>query len=312
MVQSAFNEIDEIINKIKFLAWSKSPPLWYLTTFKLQNALKLKDMGKFTPENVDHLYNVASEEEWQKVRIVCRITGRIYEIIKPLYEAKTKTANLFLPLLLEIHTCILQESATCSNQFVKDLGDKMLQVYTLYWDEMYSMLSITAFLDPRFKMELIKLKCKEKYAEVCGNLRKIYDSYSLQYDENEYVLSDSDTYFAEEDLKLVQEYNSEMSSVNDQSEKSDFDMYLEEPIVTEPDMENFSVLSWWKENSLKYPKLSLMARDLLSVSMSPGNGNELFYTEPRRVDSTLGSLEEERLMNALSCTRSWKFRYDYS
>ncbi|KAL9237309.1 hypothetical protein vseg_011876 [Gypsophila vaccaria] len=339
MAQSAFKMIDKIIDEVQLLSWSKSLPLWYLTTSKLKNALELKTMGEFSTENIGDDYKVPSEEEWDKVRSVCRITDRIYQITKPLHHAKKQTANLYLPHVIEIHSFLVQESGS-SDQFVKALAEKMLETYTMYWNDMYLMLGIAAFMDPRYKMRLIefsspKLLLQEKVSNVLDTIRKLYDSYVLQNNEKHYVLTDSSSESEDEDndeeedndkedeemteplkgkkidnlidkLKILQEYWS-AQSVNAQPFKSDLDIYLEEPVL--PWTENFSVLNWWKDNCSKYPQLSRMARDFLAVPLSVATSYDAYYTEPRPADTTVVSLKPE-LMNALMCTRSWKFGYN--
>jgi hypothetical protein len=57
-------------------------------------------------------------------------------------------------------------------------------------------------------------------------------------------------------------------------ERTEKDIYLEDPrILVQPD-ENFNVLGWWKKNSDAYPILSLMARDFCECGcggqISPG------------------------------------------
>jgi len=86
MVKKGFKEIKDIIRKVlELLAWSKSLSLWYLTSSKLQDALKLKVLGGFSSESVLQQYDVPSEEEWAKVGSNCRIAEEIYEVVKGLF-----------------------------------------------------------------------------------------------------------------------------------------------------------------------------------------------------------------------------------
>ncbi|XP_074282193.1 zinc finger BED domain-containing protein RICESLEEPER 2-like [Silene latifolia] len=277
MVQNGFNMIDEIIDKAKFFGWSNSLPLWYLTSTKLRNALKLKGDGTFPGMPQEFL---PSKEEWEKVKRVCKMVDQIYEITKGLFKAKMPTANLFLPHLHKIRTYLTQE-ATSSDVFVKSLAETMLKTLNKYWNEMYLMPAIAAFLDPRHKMELIE-SCfpnpgngdDEKAAYVLQSIRRLYNGYVGPTEE---------------------------------PQNSDLDLYLTEPVM--PLTENFCVLTWWKQNCSKYPLLSRMARDILGVPISVATSYEAYYAEPREADKTVLSLGPE-LMNALMCTRSWKLGYN--
>ena len=50
--------------------------------------------------------------------------------------------------------------------------------------------------------------------------------------------------------------------------KSQLDLYLEEPRLSKKKNSKLEVLSWWKENYNRFPKLSLMARDLMSIPIT--------------------------------------------
>lgn len=82
-------------------------------------------MGEFSSEDVKKNYDVPSEDEWRKVRSICRITDRIYDIVEGLFKAKRPTSNLFLPHLLEIQAYLTQESSS-SDEFGKVVAEKML------------------------------------------------------------------------------------------------------------------------------------------------------------------------------------------
>ncbi|XP_056682603.1 zinc finger BED domain-containing protein DAYSLEEPER isoform X2 [Spinacia oleracea] len=315
MVKKGFEEIDEIIDKVKLLGGSKSPPLWNLTSSMLSDAFT-----KF------------SKKEREKVRKICEIADRIYEITEALFEFKRPTPNLFLPLLQEIRAYLVQESGS-SDAFVSLVALKMLEILNKYFDDMCEVLSITALLDPRYKRNFIEFCLSDSCATtVSENLCEVYDGYVVQCDQKEYLLSDSSRESGEDDdedgdedekrsrrhankklrnnrlenLNVVKEYFQSVQSEDDESQWSDLDLYLEEPVL--PQMENFSVLHWWKENEFKYPQLSRMARDFLAIPLSVATGSDAYYTEPREADWTLLSLKPE-LMNALKCTRSWKFGY---
>ncbi|KNA07717.1 hypothetical protein SOVF_169320 [Spinacia oleracea] len=330
MVQIGLEEIDKIIDKVKLLSWSKSLPLWYLTTFKLSEALQLQEMGEFSSVKDDGFYELPSKEEWEKVRNMCKISDRIYEIVERLFEQKRPTPNLFLPHFQEIRAYLNKESSS-SDEFVSFVAKKMLDFFNKYWDDTCLVLSSTAFLDPRYKMKFIEFcPSDSRGTTYLDNIRKVYDSYVMQCDQKEYVLSDSSSDSEDdeeeieeeeteegsethakkkprdilENLSLLKEYCQAMeSSENDKAQKTEFDMYLEEPIV--PWKGNFSVLHWWKDNCTKYPQLSRMARDFLAIPMSVATSYDAYYTEQREPDSTLLSLKPG-LMNALKCTRSWK------
>ncbi|XP_021837174.2 zinc finger BED domain-containing protein RICESLEEPER 4-like [Spinacia oleracea] len=110
MVKKGFEEIDEIVDKVKLSGWSKSLPLWNLTSCNLLHALR-----KF------------SKNGREKIRKICKITERIDEITEALFEFRRPTPNLFLPHLQEIRAYLVHESAS-SDAFVSLVALKMLEI----------------------------------------------------------------------------------------------------------------------------------------------------------------------------------------
>ncbi|KAM3216457.1 hypothetical protein P3L10_025898 [Capsicum annuum] len=66
----------------------------------------------------------------------------------------------------------------------------------------------------------------------------------------------------------MDEYDTLESQLKLSSEKTQLDFYLEEPVLVCKGNEDLDVLKFWKDNRIKYPKISLMARDLLSIPIT--------------------------------------------
>ena len=50
--------------------------------------------------------------------------------------------------------------------------------------------------------------------------------------------------------------------------KPQLELYLEEPWLNKKKNSKLEVLSWWKEHYNRFPELSLMARDLMSIPIT--------------------------------------------
>ncbi|KAL2893356.1 Zinc finger BED domain-containing protein RICESLEEPER 2 [Bienertia sinuspersici] len=264
-------------------------------------------MGEFATVEDNGWYEVPSKEEWEKVRSMCRIADRIYGITKGLFEIKKPTPNHFLPHCQEIRAHLLKES-TSSDEFVRLVAQKMLDIFNKYLDDMHLVLSITAFLDPRFKMKFIEF-CPSDWRLTTDleSIRKVYDGYVdnvVICDQKEYPFSDS----CSEEEEETEEWSETEAKVKrcDILENLRFvKEYCQSMMQSEHDMAR-NVLHWWKDNDVKYPRLSRMARDFLAIPVSVATSYDAYYTEPRVADCTLYSLKPV-LANALKCTRSWKF-----
>ncbi|KAL5758347.1 hypothetical protein ACOSP7_020958 [Xanthoceras sorbifolium] len=84
--------------------------------------------------------------------------------------------------------------------------------------------------------------------------------------------------------------------------KSELDQYLEESLV--PRAQEFDILDWWKLNQLKYPTLSKMASDILSIPFSTVTPDSVFDTTSKKIDSYRSSLRPVTL-EALICAKDW-------
>ncbi|XP_022724804.1 zinc finger BED domain-containing protein DAYSLEEPER-like [Durio zibethinus] len=95
-------------------------------------------------------------------------------------------------------------------------------------------------------------------------------------------------------------YISEISG--SQLMKSELDQYLEESLL--PRIQDFDILGWWKLNQTKYPTLSRMASDILSIPFSTVGPDSVFDTHRKKMDNYRSSLRPVTL-EALICAKDW-------
>ncbi|XP_010417759.1 PREDICTED: zinc finger BED domain-containing protein DAYSLEEPER-like isoform X2 [Camelina sativa] len=95
-------------------------------------------------------------------------------------------------------------------------------------------------------------------------------------------------------------YISEVGS--HQQMKSELDQYLEESLM--PRSQDFEVLRWWSLNRTKYPTLSKMAADVLSLPFCTVSPDSVFDTEVKKMDNYRSSLRHVTL-EALFCAKDW-------
>ncbi|KAF5193127.1 Zinc finger bed domain-containing protein, partial [Thalictrum thalictroides] len=88
------------------------------------------------------------------------------------------------------------------------------------------------------------------------------------------------------------------------SKKTQLELYLNEPRLDRK-ME-LDVLDFWKGNQYRYPELSLMARDILSIPISTVASEAAFSVGGRVIDKFRSALKPENV-EALVCTRDWIF-----
>ncbi len=79
-------------------------------------------------------------------------------------------------------------------------------------------------------------------------------------------------------------------------------LYYKEDIL--PRVDDFDILTWWKANSLKYPVLSHIARDVLAIPASTVPSENAFSTGGRVINDYRSRLTPE-IVEALICLQDW-------
>ncbi|KAG7582283.1 HAT C-terminal dimerization domain [Arabidopsis suecica] len=106
---------------------------------------------------------------------------------------------------------------------------------------------------------------------------------------------------AYEEFVLFQEYL-KFEGFPRELHESELDSYLREPVMEWN--KDFKALEWWKEESLKYPVLSRVARDILSIPISRATLWDAYVTDKRQPPEFVLSLEP-KITNAMMCTKEW-------
>ena len=82
-------------------------------------------------------------------------------------------------------------------------------------------------------------------------------------------------------------------------------MYLEEPrMPEEKDGMTFDVLHWWMASGVKYPILSIMAKDILSIPVTTVASESTFSAGKRVIDPKRASMSTETV-EMLLCGGDW-------
>ncbi|KAJ1426684.1 Ribonuclease H-like superfamily [Sesbania bispinosa] len=191
-----------------------------------------------------------------------------------------------------------------------------------------SILAIAVAMDPRYKMKFVESTFAKIFGEnaeswiriVEDGLHELFLEYSiiqvLPYTEtnrdegNEAMIKtepfqegsfDGSLFAAEDGFSDVEFFMSDFTV--SQQFTLELNEYLEEPL--EPRVQEFDILSWWRINGFKYPTLSRMASDILSMPVSTLSLQILFFdTEIRKMDNYRSSLDSLTL-EALICTKDW-------
>ncbi|GJS13227.1 zinc finger BED domain-containing protein DAYSLEEPER-like protein [Tanacetum coccineum] len=214
-----------------------------------------------------------SGEDWNLVDNLCTYLKLIFDTASMMASSNVPTANTFFyeawKIQLEL-TC----ASTSEDNIISTITKPMQEGFDKYWKSNCFVLAIAVVMDPWFKMKLVDFCFAKIFGvedahvdRICFALINIVDEgiHQLFLD---YVAGDVTRYLSHGDGHgLGHTYFDDfiMESASQQS-KSKLDQYLEESLL--PRSHEFDVMRWWKLNEPKYPTLSKMARDILTLPVS--------------------------------------------
>lgn len=235
--------------------------------------------------NLDQAFQwVVSPEELDKVENVNQILAIFNEITNIVSGSDYPTSNMFLPEIWRMKK-ILSIKSMDRNGYIRAMATRIAEKFDKYWGECNLSMSLTAVLNPRFKMKLVNLCFPLIYQEdeaqmridtVLAALCEYYEVYLAAHNSSILRQTTQDhTGSSSVSGKDVgpkptirkSRFLEHVRSTNMiRPVKTNLDIYLEEDVYILENDENgndidqeFEALAWWKVNALKYRILSNMA-----------------------------------------------------
>ena len=153
------------------------------------------------------------------------------------------------------------------------------------------------------KAELILKTLNEEYSGIISRPSPIYDGKGDQGCTS----SSSNTVVDEEvqdtrGLKKSQLRFMRLLNEDEDVNQNELEKYLKEGL--EKVKSDLDILLWWKENSNRFPIVSLMARDILAIPISTVASKSAFSTSRQILDPFRSSLSP-RVVEGLVCAQDW-------
>lgn len=293
---------------------------WNTTYEMLLAASELKEVFCFLDISDAQNQIIPSMDEWRQVETLCMYLKFLHDAASILTTEVYPTSNTFFHEVWKIQF-ELMNAAMSPDLFTRNLTKPLKDRFDSYWKDCNLVLAVAVVMDPRFKMKLVEFSFSRIYGDdaetwiklVDEGLHELYLDYVLQslppptfLDEaGESVIKaeisqDDGLLSGADGLSDFDIYISEIMSSNQM--KSELDQYLEESLL--PRVQDFDALGWWKLNRLKYPTLSRMASDVLSIPVSTVASDSVFDTADRKMDSFRSTLRPTTL-EALLCSKDW-------
>ncbi|XP_068483967.1 zinc finger BED domain-containing protein DAYSLEEPER isoform X2 [Phaseolus vulgaris] len=293
---------------------------WNTSYQMLVAASELKEVFSCLDTSDPDYKGAPSMQDWKLVETLC-------SYLKPLFDAANILTSTTHPTVItffhEVWKLQLDaaRAVTSEDPFINSLNKIMHEKIDIYWRECSLVLALAVVLDPRFKMKLVEFSFTKIYGDdahlyiktVEDGIHEMFHEYvalplplTPAYTEDgcsgnrsKMEESQGDAMLSDNGLTDFDAYIMETSS---QQMKSELDQYLEESLL--PRVPDFDVLGWWKLNKLKYPTLSKMARDILSVPVSTVAPDSVFYSKTKEMDQYRSSLRPETV-EAIVCSKDW-------
>ncbi|TYG45935.1 hypothetical protein ES288_D11G215300v1 [Gossypium darwinii] len=267
----------------------------------------------------DYQMFALSNEEWRNVVILCKFLKLFYDVtcVFFFFCSNHPTANLYFSGVWKVHKV-----------FLDTVKGPYSFLTPMYWAEYSLILSCAAILDPCYKLNYVQYCFNTIYGNhasyfvetILSNLRLLFDEYVKKsksmssslvgssnvsnknlvdsgLDEHNVNNADFGGYFDESD-----DYKRYLNESSTRSEKSQLDIYLEEPKLELNSQ--IDVLDYWSKSSIRYNELSLLARDLLAIPISTV-ASKLAFSMGKKVITPLRSSLKPKTVQAVVCLDDW-------
>nr|XP_009757583.1 PREDICTED: zinc finger BED domain-containing protein RICESLEEPER 3-like [Nicotiana sylvestris] len=194
------------------------------------------------------------------------------------------------------------------------MAKRMKSRFDKYWgnfENLNMLLVIAVVLDPRYKMKYVNFILSKSYDSLSGRLKldqvagvltRLYDRYndSLSEASNDDIGVDT-SMMSEAGDTLQSQCEKHLEEEGNIEKKSELEKYLMDNVEKTKDL---NILAWWKASSNRYPIVSKMARDILSIPISTIASESTFNTSGQILDSYWSSLPP-KTAEAFICTQQW-------
>ncbi|KAG6411184.1 hypothetical protein SASPL_129262 [Salvia splendens] len=291
---------------------------WSTTYEMLLAAWELKEVFSCLDTMDPDYKDTPTEENWKQVEILCTYLKPLFDTANLLTTAGSPTTNTFFHEAWKIQL-ELARAASSEDPFVSTLTKSMQENFDKYWKSSCFILAIAVVMDPRFKLKLVEFSFSKIYGDDSASYVKIVDD-GIHELFNEYIalplpltpayteVVNGQSGKAEDPQGIVSngvgltDFDAYIMETTSQLSKSELDQYLQESLL--PRVHEFDVVGWWKVNRMKYPTLSKMACDILSIPVCTVPAASVFDTVRKEMDSYRCSLRPETV-EALICAKDW-------
>ncbi|XP_058758057.1 zinc finger BED domain-containing protein RICESLEEPER 1-like [Vicia villosa] len=289
---------------------------WNSTWLMLSTTYHYREVWpRYAEENGAFLKYSPDANDWEDVHDICKFLEVFADVTSIISGTSYPTANLFLDELYMVKVLLDKSSSISNNPQLQALANEMKLKCDKYWSEFNTLICIGAVLDPRYKMIFIKwvyplylnpTQATAYEQELATNLKSIFQMYQDTYGTNDENVLVSETLEVGSSSGLGRR-SFEMfleTIVGNTNSKYDLEIYLEKSPLKDPPKTKFDVLTWWMGNEAKYPVLSKLAKDILTVPVATVASEATFNVGKRAIDPKRSYMKTKTIEMVL-CGGDW-------
>ncbi|KAM3382957.1 zinc finger BED domain-containing protein DAYSLEEPER [Capsicum galapagoense] len=290
---------------------------WNSTYLMLESALQYEKAFS-SLQLIDRNYCVCPTfDHWRREEKIFEFLEPFYEITSLISGSSYPTSNLYFMQVWKIE-CLLKENLSSFDEVIKEMAARMFKKFQKYWNRFSLVLSFGASLDLCFKTQLLEFcfskvdasSAKENVATIEKKMHKLYE----QYENNQIGTEIASTVQCkpieegrqskQKKFTLFAEFEEFESTSICNAGKSELTLYLEEQKLDYESFQEMDVIKYWKDNEKKYPNLSVMARDVLSIPITLVASESAFSIVGRVVTKYRSCIHHENVQTLVT-TRNW-------
>ncbi|KAG4165598.1 hypothetical protein ERO13_A13G091045v2 [Gossypium hirsutum] len=204
--------------------------------------------------------------------------------------------------------------------FHLNVTKKLRQDVCVRWNSTYLLLESSVYYKNYCFTTIYGIHASDFVETILSNLRLLFDEYVKKSKSTSSSLAGSssvldknpiDSSLGERNVNSVDfggdfdesdDYKRYLNESSTKSEKSQLDIYLEEPELELNSQ--IDVLDYWNKSSVRYNELSLLARDLLAIPITTV-ASESTFSMGKKVITPLRSSLKPKTVQAIVCLDNW-------
>ena len=270
-------------------------------------------IGKAPAKKKKNCLTAISDSDWNSLEEIMAFLKPFEEYTTMLSARNTLTISDVLPIQQQLLDTLLDVENNPSNYHEKVVAASrnMLELHQKYCRNSSAAYKLGHVLDPRYKLKLLEMHS----VNLAGSAKEILQrEYQLRKDKlASEVLSSKHsvpvpvterTSAATKQVRFRAEVFAKLNAADNDRSISDSDDEIKRYLEEKREPEDTDVLKWWHDNSYKYPILSKIARDVLSMPASSVASESAFSVSGQVITDHRASLDS-KTVSILMELESW-------